>query len=435
MAVLDVFVYISNTAFQNLINMKRVIYLVSLSLIVILLGCADKNAHIIDLNDDHIEDEINSDTLKVLWQVPLDDDTLAYSSIHPKLYNGNLLFSRKSFDTLGDERLMLIDVETKELKWSWDNYIKPNGVQQISDYAIIGDLFQLCSHQDNYAIDLNTGFAIWGTNLDDGDPTISVYEDKVFHTFSYGYSPHGDSSKIVMCDAENGEWKDVFKVVKIDEFEVGLYPPAVTIAENSDTILIFQNKRIEISPYKGEVDLYCYNLTHDSIVWKRTGIDIESNIREPIIENGNVIFVGNWSLFCLDLETGVTRWKRTYDDHFGLVSSNYLLFENQLIYKRDNGDLYCVDIDSGLVIWSVIDSEAGACCTEMRIYDDRIYYGNGELFIIDVYKGEVLHKYDTPNSSQGYSGAIFRNAIAVDLENKKMYTTDGYFLICMELPE
>ncbi len=71
----------------------------------------------------------------------------------------------------------------------------------------------------------------------------------------------------------------------------------------------------------------------------------------------------------------------------------------------------------------------------MRAYGDRLYYGSGEIFIIDLEKGQTLHKIETPNRSARFPHAQFIDAVAVDEEHQRMYTTDGYFLMCMRLPE
>jgi len=34
-----------------------------------------------------------------------------------------------------------------------------------------------------------------------------------------------------------------------------------------------------------------------------------------------------------------------------------------------------------------------------------------------------------------HSNGDFETGIAVDIENKKMYASDGHFFMCMELPE
>ncbi len=71
----------------------------------------------------------------------------------------------------------------------------------------------------------------------------------------------------------------------------------------------------------------------------------------------------------------------------------------------------------------------------MRLYGDRIYYANSGLYIVDARTGEMLYEdLESPNK-EAYPGAEFKNTVAVDLEQKIMYATDGYFVMAMELPE
>ncbi len=370
------------------------------------------------------------DTLNVLWQTPLSVDTSEGVGIHPFLHKEHIFASYQGTWSSENEVLYCFNKSNGSKIWQWEDYISNTGQSIIRHNGshIFNNGFFINSYYDQYFVDLNSGNTIWSTQFNNGDPFISTYDDKVFHTKSFGSSPMQDSSKIVMCDIEQGNWKDIYMIQKTDEFSVNLYPPAVQINQNSDTLLVFQCKQIRTSPYEGKVHLYCYNMTQDSIVWKREEIDVEANVRPPIIFNNMVIYLGFGSVFCLNINDGNTLWKHTYNDSHRLYSSNYFIHNDNFIYRRDNGDMICVNPQTGSIVWE--SDKTGACCVEMRIYGDRIYYGNDELYIVNALTGEVLHKYRSPNPR-----ASFLSAVAVDEENKRMYTTDGYFLMCMQLPE
>ncbi len=54
----------------------------------------------------------------------------------------------------------------------------------------------------------------------------------------------------------------------------------------------------------------------------------------------------------------------------------------------------------------------------------------GLKIVVDAGNGELLYKYKSPHPD-----GSFRNAIAVDILTKRMYTTDGIYIMCMEVPE
>ena len=146
----------------------------------------------------------------------------------------------------------------------------------------------------------------------------------------------------------------------------------------------------------------------------------------------HIYFATKFSVFCFEKETGNLVWQRQlYHDFQG---SNYLIYEDLFITNLDNGDLIAISKYNGETVW--VQERLSVCCTELRIYEDKIYMGNGDLFIIQAETGEVLFRYKTPTKKErGRSNALFLKAIAVDLENQRMYTTDGYYLLCLKHPE
>ena len=105
-----------------------------------------------------------------------------------------------------------------------------------------------------------------------------------------------------------------------------------------------------------------------------------------------------------------------------------MIYNDLIIFNLGNGDLIAIDKNNGNQVW--VNEELSHCCIEIRIYGDRIYFTHYGLFIIDVNSGELLYKFDSPRDNW-----FFSSGIAVDLENKKMYASDGHYFMCMELPE
>ncbi len=57
--------------------------------------------------------------LEVLWQIPLNPDTIECASMQPVFHNGNVLYSLL-FYVDGYELLRMVDGKTGDLVWSWD---------------------------------------------------------------------------------------------------------------------------------------------------------------------------------------------------------------------------------------------------------------------------------------------------------------------------
>ena len=167
--------------------------------------------------------------------------------------------------------------------------------------------------------------------------------------------------------------------------------------------------------------------------WEHLEVDQwgNSNIRAPLIDGDYCYFVGLGSAYCFNIHTGEKIWQ--YDHDVAWQLSNFLIHENNFIIKDDQSNLLAINKNSGQLRWK--NTDASACCVTMRLYGDRIYYGNAGLYIVDARTGEMLHRdLQSPNKEE-YPGAEFSNTVAVDLEERIMYATDGYFVMAMELPE
>jgi len=368
--------------------------------------------------------------MKLFWQRTLSDSSINYMSIDPHIVNEQLIISYIQIFSDVSEKIISLDIEDGSQNWSWENYIRP-GAQRVSGTQRVhfnDNIMTVCSSQDNYAIDINNGESIWATNIEDGNPRTNIYNDMLFHTITYGIAPYGDSTKIIVRPVGNGEWRDVYLIAKEDEYEVNFEAPSVYINQDNDTLIIFQNRQITLSPIDEKVDLFCYNITQDSILWFKSDLTSSgsSNVRAPIVEGDLVYFAGKWDFFCIDIPTGEVQWMHNFYHDF--QGSNFLVYNNLIITNLDNGDLIAIDKHSGAQVW--VNVGLSGCCTELRIYEDRIYFGNDKLFIVEASTGDLLYKLKSPNP-----GGSFHNAIAVDVVEKRMYTTDGSYAICMELPE
>ncbi len=404
--------------------MKKMLFSYIFSFLLLLFSCNKKQEHALPVPQ--------TNDLKILWERVLEDTTSDVLSMSPLLKDDVLLSSFQSIDTSLSETIFAVNKNDGSLLWTWNDYVRP-APQRVSGkdkQHIVNNSLLASSSQDNYAIDITTGSTIWATNIEDGNPRTSIFENSIFHSITYATAPHGDSSKIIMADVANGNWQDVVSVSKIDEFEVYLETPGVYINSNGDSLIIYQNRQLVIMPFAERVDLYCYNLTQDSILWMipEATSSGSSNVQPPIVEGDRVYFGGKWDFLCIDIPSGEIIWNHNF--YWDFQGSNYLIYNNLIITNLDNGDLIAINKNTGNQVW--VNEGLSFCCTELRIYDDRIYFGNNSLYIVNAINGELLYKYKSPHYKYG---GQFLNAIAVDLESNRMYTSDGKFLMCFELPD
>ncbi len=370
----------------------------------------------------------------VIWQMPIKSD-LSYSrSINPILLEDGIIVSERRGGE--NEIIKKFDLDSGSLIWNWNEYINTlpgqnmglDGTVIIYDNIIVGS-----SYQDHYGINTATGGSEWSTLVDHRDERISSFKESYFHTMSYGRNAKSDSSSIRICNLLDGDCREVFRTLKKNNFETHI--TGIAIFENvvNDTLIIFQNRQIVLNPYEIKVDLHCYNITQKRMEWEHLEVDQwgNSNIRAPLIDGDYCYFVGLGSAYCFNIHTGEKVWQ--YDHNVAWQLSNFLIHDNNFIIKDDQSNLLAINKTTGQLSWK--NDDASGCCVTMRLYGDRLYYGNSGLFIVDARNGKMLHRdLQSPNKEE-YPGAEFKNTVAVDLEQKIMYATDGYFVMAMELPE
>ena len=381
--------------------------------------------------------EESTDSL-VIWQISLQADSSLSHSMDTELSEDGIIYSTKSLEVNESETIRLADRDNGDLLWSWNEYGTQSYGRGLSNYKVYDNLLVANANQYNYAINLTTGQSEWSTTVDFGKPYIVQFGDVIFHTTKNGAWPYSDSTTVLACDSQKGNWRELlkFRNTNFEDYEVSFHNPAAFINDVGDTLLILKLEQITIAPFDSRLDLYCYNMTQDTMVWGHRQFDPYggANILPPLIEGDYIYYVGVFEVYCLDKNTGEVQWKWGYPEtRHSLQGNNFLLYQDKLIIKRGNGLLYALDKHTGAEQW--VQEDAGSSGTEMRIYGNRLYFGSGKIFIIDLDTGETIYKIRTPNLSSRFPYADFVNAITVDEVNQRMYTTDGYFLMCMRLPE
>ncbi len=373
----------------------------------------------------------------LIWKVPLHKDTVNTCSIkNVTLYQDRVVTSvSEPFLGNNNETLLCFDT-TGTLQWWWQDYEPYHKLLSISDEGSIGKYFYFTTWLQNFCIDITTGEEVWRFIPEAGEPCISSNNaDKVIKTITY-YSPtpRSDSTAIFVSNIEDGNFEEVFKIVKTKGDGIGIPNVSTYFNDSGEEILVFQNNTLYMpTDYKEVIDLYSYNLTKRELMWKVENIsELSWNMDIPQIDDNNIYFATKYRMFSFDKKTGEKNWERLMPHDF--QGSNYLLYKDLLITNLDNGDLIAISKHNGETVWH--NKRLSACCVKLRIYDDKIYFGNGDLFIVEATTGKVLHRYRSPSRREpGRSNAFFLDAIAVDVENERMYTTDSYYLMCIKHPK
>lgn len=376
-----------------------------------------------------VVDENPNDTisykLKIKWQKPLHRDTLDCNSFNPVMMGENVLFSQRH--CVEKERLIALRKIDGSLVWEWDEHEKgTSNFIAHHDEIVIYD-----SSTELFGIDGGAGIIKWKY---DTAPLASLpfmsSQDNIWYKELNPQGLENEFSYLIEGNFNEGSYRTIYKRELVDGFIANLQPPALWVAPNSDSVLVFQNRSFKFStPVEHKVTLIVYNLTKDSTLFEIDDLTESgnSNVRPPVIWDEKIYFAGAQNMYCIDINTGEILWKKYL---YQLLLCNWLIEEGKLIVNPDDRTLLALDPYTGDEIWKRTDS--GANCSDMKYHDGIIYFdclGTGRLYAVDISTGEHIWAEKSPN------GESINNGVAIDPENNVLYASDGYFALCIELPK
>lgn len=378
---------------------------------------------------------IEADSL-LIWKAPLHKDTLNAQSIdNIILYQDKIVTSVNP--SFGDENETILCFDTSgKIQWKWDDYEAYHNLLNIKDEGVIDNKLYFTTNKQTFLIDINTGSESNRFISEYGSPRITSNGDNmVFKTIKYTSStPLSDSTSIYVNNLTSNRFEKKFTLLKTEGDAVHIPNVTSYINELGEENLIFQNNTLHMPPdYKEVIDLYSYNLTKEKLNWHIKDISEESwNVNLPQIDEHNIYFATKYRFYSFDKVSGNKNWERLMPHDF--QGSNYLLHGDLLITNLDNGDLIAINKNTGETVWH--NEGLSACCVKLRIYDDKIYFGNDDIYIVDANNGQLLFRYESSTKQEkGRNNAYFLDAISVDKVNNRIYATDSYYLMSIKHPE
>jgi len=409
-------------------------------LILFLLVYACKQEEIISKNGDQTIEDPSTKYIEFLWRFPLSMDTGERASMTPVLIGGNVVFTAKIVLSPDPSRVKCIDSVYHSIVWEADDvfmedcntisFLDGSGHDVYQNY-----LATLCGINPRI-INLLNGEVIWDYNAAEGDSHMCVWNDKFFHSNVTGINPF-THSKLVMSDILTQNFRTIYEVDSVAGYSCHLYPPAVMINDENDTLLFFQNRQWKSAPYDGKIDFYGYNMSDETLLWKLDDINESGNssIFIPLIHENKVYFKAGYEVFCFDAETGNIIWEFNPPSASDMLLGNLIIAENKLIVKTSGSELYAVSLESGGIIWSNLQS--GDTPNGLTYFDGVIYYvtdSDSKLHAIEVATGKELWSIISPNRYESVSfGTYFYNGVAIDPATRRLYITDTHFINCFQL--
>ena len=382
----------------------------------------------------------------VVWQVPIKPDTSLGFGFDPVMVRNAIFYGSKPsplsavpmhFVKVSENGKLLWEVSSDENTICDEiNILESTGNTMHSDY-----FYCACKGKPT-VIDMRDLTLVNKYNLDTASVyKISVFGELLFYTKRYYTTTvNYDSSALVVVNPYTGWQRTLFRLGKNGNQNPALYPPEAFIyPETGDTLLVFQNRQWDFtnSANGGRVDLFCLNMSADTLVWQIPEIDPygNSSVCKPLYHDGLVYFRGFQTLHAVNVETGEQVWMHEFPGDFDdLLLGNMLIAEGKLIVKSSDRGIHALDPETGEMLWERYDTGVTSCY--MNYFEGSVYFGcyDGVIYNVRVSDGEILWSYASPNAGKIPSwDAQFENGVIFDEENRRIITTDGYYLICLQL--
>ena len=239
---------------------------------------------------------------------------------------------------------------------------------------------------------------------------------------------------------ETGLWEMVYHHNKEQGFKPFFVGIEHTVAPNGDELVIWKNWSSKGATQK-RTEFFCYNLTHDSLMWRSEQFMVTSNVYPPKRANDVVLGLLENSVVGFDLMTGQTLWET--DLRQGSSCPNRISTINSGIHINQDRAIVTYTSCPEVV---VLNTQDGTKLHRWRLntntdysnIDGKFTHYNGKLFFISQAELQVIDDYTgqplfDPKRLNHLGGRLW-NGVAIDSATQSMYIHNGQKLFCLRIP-
>ena len=374
---------------------------------------------------------------EVVWQRPIYEDTNFSLTIHrPIIFEDVVIFFRHRGPQQYEE-IVAYDKRDGQIRWEWKGEVRNYDFD--SNPIVLSDTLIIASGSQIYLIDMRTGRTIAEINEEIDTnfvplPAISYYGGRIYQSYEREFK---DSLTYVRSvDLKTFRWRtEVIDYTTYPGDRLSVYPPSIWINDHGDTIFVCLKRIYNYKDWRRDrANLISYNVTADTVLWERDSVDkVGSIVESPRIEGDRIYFVGTRHVECFDRNTGETLWKTVVVHGGGFLLANVPIYTEDTIYLLSSTyDIIALSKEDGRLIYGRKCNGNGSYLT---LYKDKLYRANIMLDVIDAKSGRVLLTIKKSHNYSRRTPGKWRNGVVIDPETELMYVEDGFFAMCLTLPE
>lgn len=368
--------------------------------------------------------------LNILWRtsiVPnIDRD---YSiSMNPVLYNNFIVFNSEYTINEQEAPVLFLDTANGEILNYWSDYEDGHALYSGETSASEKGYLFLSTHTSIDCLNLETGQTQWQGVYGNNGPHIYTSEGYVYRAIEFnGGSP--TEAAILRSPVQTEVWDTIYSFIKTDKYSPSFDSFGFGNLENGDEVIVWKNRNWGAAGFL--TDIFAYNLTADTLMWRNREMDASSSIVPLRIANGIIYGEANENVFALSLAGGELLWRKNINSHILLNYSNVqdiYVSANQLLIFTDSEYILSLNPMLGDIQW-VKGGNGGGLRDRVSYFEGKLFFPSGGLRIVDVTNAEPL-------ISETLSEEIddIKSKIVIDPDRRVMYFHNGREAFCVKIP-
>lgn len=397
------------------------IYLILIAIPFILSGCSKQQSY---------NPPAATFDYEVLWQTPFVPNIQTDFSIstNPIIYENSVIVSSEYPVDGKVNPILFLDSATGELQEAWSDYINGGDNYSYEQYVSDGDYLLLSSNSAVDCINLQNRSSQWASTISGNSAYKYLFEGEVFT----GISISNSQAAILKTPINQSNWETVFSFTKTDAYSPFFDSMGFGELANGNKVALWKNR--SSSGNLDRTDIFAYDLTADSLLWRNTDFNSFGGFIPLEVEGGKVYGLVARKAFCLELSTGNTLWT---NDFSGLVQSPrtagfeygmVYVTEHHVLYKGTDAELIMLMKKTGNHFKTVM--LPGGMEDRETYFEGKLFFSARKLCIVDVATGELLID---PALSEKFG--IIRSGITIDEDRRVMYFHNGKVLFCVKIPD
>ncbi len=372
--------------------------------------------------------------LEVVWRQNLLPTGQESASMSPVLWENRVLYTAYGDYNGQQTPLLFLDTATGETKKVMNLGGSPTFFNWEKQQQK-GHLLFLNQRDHIDCINLNTQSILWQQSfVKDGSSQCYIIDNYVYRTVRFNGSLPNLSASVMRSPLYQSNWETIYTFTSDNNYSVGFDCVAGTHLSNGDNLILFKSGHWNFDESRGRMDLFCYNMSADSLYWRIKGIEgIDGGVIPIQVEDSIVYCPGGREFFAVNLYTGKKIWafdygSRSPGDHFG--HGDFYINGNRILIKPSGDHLAVLNRFTGDEI-HYLDNMGFTMQGRFTHFEGKLFYiADADLIIIDDYSGERL----LPEDRQNHLGKLTENAI-IDPVRRVMYLCNYHEALCVKLPD